>query len=433
MFHADGSVTFFSSMTHKGKSNLAEVSPPSLEGRMALFSKGGKDVFSKAHDFVEADMARQMGIYPYYLPIDRNEGPVAIIDGKEVIMLGSNNYLGLTIHPEVRQAAIRAISDYGTSMTGSRLLNGTSKLHEELEEDLAEFFDKEACLVFTTGYQANLGVISALINEGAALVMDKGDHASIYDAARLSKGEARGYKHNDLADLSRVLEDINSEIGKLVIVDGVFSREGDIVDLPGVERVAHKAGARLAVDDAHGIGIMGSGGRGTAHHFGLQHKVDLIIGTFSKTLASIGGFVVGEAKVVDFIRHFGRSILFSASLPPASTAAAKKALEILKREPERVERVNKNGRYMRENLKSLGFDIGVSETPIVPIVVGDEILALTIWRELLDSGIYVNAVLYPAVQRDRALLRTSYTSEHTREHLDRALEIFVKMKKKHGW
>ncbi|MBI4411721.1 MAG: pyridoxal phosphate-dependent aminotransferase family protein [Deltaproteobacteria bacterium] len=420
-------------MTHKGKSNLAEVSPPSLEGRLSLFSKGGKDVFSKAHDLVEADMARQMGIYPYYLPIDRNEGPVAIIDGKEVIMLGSNNYLGLTIHPEVREAAVQAIRDYGTSMTGSRLLNGTSKLHQELEGDLAEFFGKEASLVFTTGYQANLGVISALINEGAALVMDKGDHASIYDAARLSKGEARGYKHNDLADLSQVLESINSETGKLVIVDGVFSMEGDVVDLPGVERVVHKAGARLAVDDAHGVGILGPGGRGTAHHFGLQDKIDLMIGTFSKTLASIGGFVAGEAKVVDFIRHFGRSILFSASLPPASTAAAKKALEILKREPERVERVNQNGRYMRENLKSLGFDIGVSETPIVPIVVGDEILALTIWRELLDNGIYVNAVLYPAVQRDRALLRTSYTSEHTREHLDLALEIFAKMKKKHGW
>lgn len=400
---------------------------------MSLFSKGGKDVFSKAHDLVEADMARQMGIYPYYLPIDRNEGPVAIIDGKEVIMLGSNNYLGLTIHPEVREAAVQAIRDYGTSMTGSRLLNGTSKLHQELEGDLAEFFGKEASLVFTTGYQANLGVISALINEGAALVMDKGDHASIYDAARLSKGEARGYKHNDLADLSQVLESINSETGKLVIVDGVFSMEGDVVDLPGVERVVHKAGARLAVDDAHGVGILGPGGRGTAHHFGLQDKIDLMIGTFSKTLASIGGFVAGEAKVVDFIRHFGRSILFSASLPPASTAAAKKALEILKREPERVERVNQNGRYMRENLKSLGFDIGVSETPIVPIVVGDEILALTIWRELLDNGIYVNAVLYPAVQRDRALLRTSYTSEHTREHLDLALEIFAKMKKKHGW
>lgn len=418
----------------KSSQVLAEKqSAPTFDGRMALFSKGGKDIFAKAHDFIEADMARQMGIYPYYQTIDRNEGPMAWIGGKEAIMLGSNNYLGLTIHPEVRRSAMKAIAEYGTSLTGSRLLNGTHRLHEELEADLARFFGKEACLVFTTGYQVNLGVLSALVNQESCVIMDKADHASIYDASRLARGEVFGFKHNDPDDLENVLRGINPEKGKLIIIDGVFSMEGDVARLPEVVLLAKKYGARLAVDDAHGIGIMGPGGRGTAHHFGLQDDVDIIIGTFSKTLASIGGFAAGSAKVIDFIRHFGRSILFSASLPPASAAAAKKALAILEREPERVARLNDNGRYMRENLKSLGFDIGITETPIIPIIVGDEILTLTLWRELLDNGVYVNAVLYPAVPREKSLLRTSYTSEHTREHLDRALEIFARLKRKHGW
>jgi 8-amino-7-oxononanoate synthase len=417
----------------KAAQNLAtKATQPNLDSRMALFNQGGKDVFAKAYDFVEADMIRQLGIYPYYQTIDRNEGPVAVVDGKEVVMLGSNNYLGLTIHPEVRQAAIAAIHEFGTSLTGSRLLNGTHKLHAALEEDLARFLGKEDCLVFTTGYQANLGVLSALMAESAVLVMDKGDHASIYDGARLGKSEVVGYKHNDLQDLDRVLSEIDVEKGKLVIVDGVFSMEGDIVKLPEVEAICRKHQARLVVDDAHGLGVMGPGGRGTSHHFNMIDKVDLVVGTFSKTLASIGGFVVGDRKLIDFIKHFARPILFSASLPPASVAAARAALRVLQREPERVERVNHNAKYMREGLKALGFDIGVSETPVVPIIIGDEILTLTLWRELLDAGVYVNAVLYPATQRDKALLRTSYTSEHKREHLDKALDVFKELKNKHG-
>lgn len=415
------------------QSNLAaNDTQPTLDDRMELFSKSGSDVFNKAYELTAVDMLKQMNIYPYYLTIDSNEGPVAIIGGKEVIMLGSNNYLGLTIHPEVRQAAIKAVNDYGTSLTGSRLLNGTHKLHAALEDDLADFLGKPSCLVFTTGYQANLGVLSALMTEDSALIIDKADHASIYDGARLCKAKMTSFKHNSAEDLERVLSGIPAETGKLVLVDGVFSMEGNLAKMPSIQPLCERHRARLALDDAHAFGIIGRGGRGTADHFGMTDKVDLIIGTFSKTLASIGGFVAGDAKVVDFIKHFGRSVLFSASLPPASVAAAKAALSVLRREPERVERVNANGKYMMDGLKALGFNVGASETPIIPIIIGEELLTLTLWRELLDAGVYTNAILYPATPRDKALLRTSYTSEHTREHLDKALDVFARLKKQHG-
>lgn len=416
------------------QSNLAMNEPPaSLDDRMSLFSKSGDDVFNKAYELSAVDMLQQMNLYPYFLPIDRNEGPLAIIDDKEVVMLGSNNYLGLTIHPEVRSAAMKAINDFGTSLTGSRLLNGTHKLHAALEEDLAAFLNKPSCLVFTTGYQANLGVLSALMTADSVLVIDKADHASIYDGARLCKAKTLSYKHNAPEELDCVLANISPNTGKMVLIDGVFSMEGNLARLPEIQAVSAKYKSRLAIDDAHGFGVIGRGGRGTADHFNLTDKVDLIIGTFSKTLASIGGFVAGEPKVIDFIRHFGRSMLFSASLPPSCIAAAKAALAVLKREPERVERVNANGKYMRDGLKALGYNIGISETPIVPVIIGDELLTLTLWRELLDAGVYVNAILYPATPKDKALLRTSYTSEHTREHLDKALDVFGRLKKKHGF
>lgn len=403
-----------------------------LSGRMELFKGGSSDVFDKAYRFVEADMIRQFGIYPYYQTIDRNEGAEAIIEGKTVIMLGSNNYLGLTIHPEVREAACEAIRKYGTSLTGSRLLNGTHVLHEKLEKALSDFFGTESCLVFATGYQANLGVLTALMTENSITILDKANHASIYDAARLAKGRVEYFRHNDTQDLERLLKTLPDDVGKLIVVDGVFSMEGDVADLPALVSLAKKYRCRLVVDDAHGVGIIGTGGRGTVSHYQLEGDVDLIIGTFSKSLASVGGFVVGPEKVIDFIRHFGRSILFSASLPPASVAAAHQALDILQREPERVQRVQQNGHYMRENLRAMGFDTGLSTTPVIPIMIGDEVKGLTMWRELLNEGVYVNAVLYPAVPRDRAMLRTSYTSEHTRDHLDRALAIFKKIKTKHN-
>ncbi len=405
----------------------------SLDGRMEYFKQGGKDVFAKAQDFIEADMIRQLNIYPYYQTIDSNEGPLCIIEGKKVIMLGSNNYLGLTTHPFVRQAAMDAIRDYGTSLTGSRLLNGTHKLHLELEQDLATFFGKEACLVFTTGYQANIGVISAMLSKGNYLVMDKMAHASIYDGAKVSRGELASFQHNDMTDLEQVLTSLDPMAGKMIMVDGVFSMEGDVAKLGEMVALKEKYHTRLVVDDAHGVGVIGPGGRGTSHHFGLQDKVDLIVGTFSKSLASVGGFAVGDHKVIDFIKHYGRSVVFSASLPPASVAAARAALHVLQREPERVDRVQAHGQYMRDALKSHGFDTGESQTPIVPIVVGDELLALTLWRELINEGVYVNSVVYPAVPRERAMLRTSYTSEHTREQLDQALEVLVKLKKKHAF
>lgn len=406
---------------------------PNLDNRMDLFQTGGKDVFAKAEKFIEANMLRDINLYPYYQIIDRNEGPRAIIEGKEVVMLGSNNYLGLTIHHDVRAAAKNAVEKYGTSLTGSRLLNGTHQLHEELEKELAEFLDKEDALVFTTGYQANLGVLSALVTKGDVLIMDKANHASIYDGATLCKGEEVRYNHNDMEDLERVLKEIDPDAGKLIMIDGVFSMEGDLAKLPEIQKLAEKYNARLVVDDAHGVGVVGPGGKGTAHHFGIEDSVDLIVGTFSKSLASVGGFVAGPKKVIDFIKHFGRSIVFSASLPPASAAAALEALRVLKKEPERVERVNANAHYMREVLQSEGFNIGASETPVIPIIVGNELLALTLWRELMNEGVYVNSVLYPATPKDKALLRTSYTSEHTKEDLDKALTALIKLKKQHDF
>jgi 8-amino-7-oxononanoate synthase len=404
-----------------------------LAGRMQLTSEGHRDAFHRAYQFKEVGILREMGIYPFHLTIDSNQGPIAIVDGSEIIMLGSNNYLGLTIHPEVRQAAMNAIAEYGTSMTGSRLLNGTHRLLIELEEKLAAFLNKPACLVFTTGYQVNLGILSSFFKKGTALILDEPVHASIHDGSRLGNGEKHFFKHNDMQDLEKLMVTASPGTAKIIMVDGVYSMEGDIAPLDQICAVAARHQARVILDDAHGIGMLGGSGQGSAAHFGVTDQIDLMAGTFSKTLASVGGFVAGEASVIDYIKHWGRPMLFSASLPPASAAAAIKSLEIMQREPERVHRLNDNAAYMRKSLRQLGFDIGASETAIIPIVVGDEIKCLTIWKELLDMGVYTNAVLYPAVPQDRSILRTSYTSEHSREHLDKALDIFSQLKQKHSW
>ncbi len=395
--------------------------------------EGHDDAFKKAYDFDSSALLKQLNCYPYYQTIDQNEGPEAIVNGKLCTMLGSNNYLGLTIDKRVRNAAIKATDDFGTSLTGSRLLNGTHKIHLELEAELATFLNKESALVFTTGYQANIGVTTALIGENDYLIMDRFNHASITDGANLAKGTNVTYKHNDMADLEKTLQDIPQGKGKVIMFDGVFSMEGDVCDLPNIVKLAKKYNARVIVDDAHGIGVIGEAGRGTANHFNLEDDVDLISGTFSKALASVGGFVAGDKKVIERIKHFGRSIIFSASLPPASAAAALEALRIMQKEPERVARLNENAKYMREKLVEHGFNIGHTTTPIVPIIVGADMTALNLWRELLDEGIYVNSVIYPAVAQNQALLRTSYTSEHTREHLDKAIDILCKMKKKHNF
>jgi 8-amino-7-oxononanoate synthase len=347
-------------------------------------------------------------------------------------MFGSNNYLGLTTHPRVREAASQAVLRYGSSLTGSRLLNGTLAMHGQLEERLAWFLGKEACVVFTTGYQANLGVIQALVNQHAALALDHRAHASLYDAARLVDGATYNFRHADPGHLEQVLSKIPHDGGVLVALEGVFSMEGDMADLPAFLEVAEKYGARVLLDDAHGIGVHGRGGRGTADHFGVADRVDLIVGTFSKSLASIGGFAAGSAKVVEYIRHFGRAFLFTASLPPASVAAASAALELLIEEPALVDRLQANvGRY-RAAIARQGFPVSRDSTPIVPILGGEEERTLRLWKEILDAGLYVNAALMPAVPRGQSLLRTSVMATHAPEQIERASSILGEASRRLG-
>jgi 8-amino-7-oxononanoate synthase len=341
-------------------------------------------------------------------------------------MCGSNNYLGLTTHPEVRAAAQEAVARYGTSCTGSRFLNGTLDLHEQLERELAEWVGKEAALVFSTGMQVNLGTISALVCKGDTVVLDKFDHASIVDGARLGWGKTRRFRHNDMEDFERVLKSIPEDEGVLVVVDGLYSMEGDIANLPEIVPLCQKYGARLMVDDAHAIGVLGEG-RGTAAHFGLTEGADLIMGTFSKSLASLGGFIAGDEDVIHYVKHFARSFIFSASISPPNAAAALAALHVMAREPERVARVNEIGDIMRDGFHKLGFDTGASITPVIPIVIGDDMRTLMAWKILFDNGVYVNSVLEPAVPPGRQLLRTSYIATHTDDQLDRVLDTFKQL------
>ncbi len=396
------------------------------------WEKGGHDVLEKAYSWEIYRQFAATGLYPYFQPLDENQGPVARYQGREVLMLGSNNYLGLTTHPKVREASAEAVRKYGTSMTGSRFLNGSMRLHEELEEKIARFLGKEASLVFTTGYQANLGVLTALINKNSVAVVDRFAHASIHDGCRLMEGENIKFRHNDLAEVDRILSELPSETGALLFVDGVYSMEGDLAPLPEMVRLAKKHKIRLAVDDAHGIGVTGPGGRGTSHHFEVQNDVDLIVGTFSKSLASIGGFAAGDRSVIDFIKHFGRPMIFSASLAPACAAAASTALDILIAEPERAKTVRANAQFLKEELSRLGFETQHSDAAIVPVIIGDSLKTFLIWKELLDQGVYTNPILYPAVAKGREMLRTSTLATHTRDHLSRALEIFKKVGKNYG-
>jgi 8-amino-7-oxononanoate synthase len=389
------------------------------------------DLFEKCYGFTEAKEAIAAGYYPYFIPLTENEGSVATFRGHRLIMCGSNNYLGLTTDPRVRQAAIDAIKRYGTSCTGSRFLNGTLEMHEQLERELAEYVGKEAALVFSTGMQVNLGTISALTGRGDYIILDKEDHASIVDGAKLSYGETRRFAHQDMDELERLLAKLPPEKGKLVVVDGLFSMEGDIAPLPEMVPLCKKYGARLMVDDAHAIGVLG-GGRGTAAHYGITDQVDLIMSTFSKSFASLGGFVAGDEPVIHYIKHHARSFLFSASIPPSNAAAALAALHIMCDEPERIERLKENADYMRQGYRQLGFDIGNSTTPVIPIVIGDRDLTLLSWRMLFDAGVFVNPVLSPGVQPGRELLRTSYMATHTREQLDQVLGTFEQVGKQLG-
>jgi 8-amino-7-oxononanoate synthase len=409
----------------------------SMASRTSLSALGGRDVFEKAFQFRAADNARKMGVYPFFRPLDLNDGPEAILEGRRVTMFGSNNYLGLTTHPKVREAASEAIAKFGTSMTGSRLVNGSMKLHNQLEEKLAAFHGKESALVFTTGYQVNLATLAALLsNKKCVAVIDRNDHASIYDGVRL--GQAVGarmvrYKHNDAESLDRTLSELAPDEGAFVITDGVFSAEGEIARLPELSAVAKKHGARMFVDDAHALGVIGPSGRGTAAHFGIADQIDLIGGTFSKSLASIGGWLVGERKVLDYIQHFASSFMFAASAAPPCVAAAMAALDVMQEEPWRMEQLRKNYTYMREELKKMGFDVGNSETAVIPVYVRQDLRTIMMWKELLDvHGVYTNPFISPGVPPKQAMLRTSYMATHTKEHLDRGLEAFRAAGKKFG-
>jgi 8-amino-7-oxononanoate synthase len=390
------------------------------------------DLFDKCQQFTAAKEAQAAGLYPYFIPLTDSEGTEVTVGDHHLIMVGSNNYLGLTSHPKVRQAAIDATRRYGTSCTGSRFLNGTLELHLELERRLADFIGVEAALVFSTGYQTNVGTISALVGRGDFVITDKDDHASIVDGCRLSFGEMRRFRHNDMAHLGRVLAGLPEDVGKLVVVDGIFSMGGDIAPLPEIIPLCQEYGARLMVDDAHSIGVLG-GGRGTAAHFGCTDQVDLTMGTFSKSFASLGGFIAGAREVVHYIQHHARSLIFSASMPPASAAATLAALGVMEEEPERIARVNQIGERMRVGLRQLGFNVGTSETPIIPIIIGDDMRTFFIWKLLYEAGIYTNAVISPAVPPESALLRTSYMATHTDEQLDRVLEAFTQVHQMGGF
>jgi 8-amino-7-oxononanoate synthase len=380
------------------------------------------DIFQKCADYQDARMAQAAGLYPYFLPLEDTEGTEVIVDGRRILMIGSNNYLGLTTDPRVRQAAIDAIDRFGTSCTGSRFLNGTLRLHQDLEARLAAYVGKPAALVFSTGYQTNLGTISCLVQRGDVVVADKDDHASIVDGCMLALGELRRFSHNDLGHLDRVLGAIDPDAGRMVVVDGVYSMGGDLAPLPQLIEVCKAHGARLMVDDAHSLGVMG-GGRGTAAHFGVTDDVDLIMGTFSKSFASLGGFIAGDDDVIHYIQHHARALIFSASMPASNVAAVMAALEIMENEPERVERLWAVTERMRTGLKAMGFNMGPSVTPVIPIITGDTATTILAWKKCFEAGLYTNPVLAPAVPPDQCLLRTSYMATHTDEQIDRALAI----------
>lgn len=381
------------------------------------------DIFDKVGGFTAAKDAMELGIYPYFRALSDSEGVTATFEGKNVVMIGSNNYLGLTTDPRVRQAAADALARFGTSVTGSRFLNGTLEFHLELERRLANFVDKEAALVFSTGYQTNLGTVSAVVGKGDYAILDKDAHASTVDGAMMSRGELKRFKHNDVEDLERVLSKLPEEAGKLVIVDGVYSMGGDIARLPEIIDVCKKYGARLMVDDAHGLGVMGQG-RGTSAHFGVTEGVDLIMGTFSKSFASIGGFIAGDASIIHYIQHHARPLIFSAALPAPNAAAVLEALNIMETEPQHVEKLWSNAEFMRKGFKELGYNIGQSTTPIIPVIIGDQYLTGITWAALIEEGVYTNPVVPPAAPPGQSLLRTSYTATQEQEHLEQALRGF---------
>jgi 8-amino-7-oxononanoate synthase len=428
-------------LTFKGRFNWIskdeEKNNGSKDRKATLRQTDGKkipvDLFEKCFAFTRADEIKAAGLYPYFRPIEENEGPVVQIEGRKIIMAGSNNYLGLTAHPSVKEAAIKAVEKYGTGCSGSRYLTGTLALHNEFEARLAKFMGKEACLLFSTGYQTAQGIIPTLVQRGEYVITDKDNHASIVVGVVMAKGmfaDFIRYKHNDMKDLERVISRLPIEAGKLIVTDGVFSTSGNIVNLPDLVTIAKKYNARILVDDAHSIGVIGKGGRGTASHFNLVDEVDMTFGTFSKTFASLGGFVVGAERVINYLKHHSSALIFSASPTPASVAAALAALDLLEKEPWRIERLKQNADKMRKGFKAAGFKIIEGQTAIIPVIIGDDMLAFKFWKELFDMGVFVNTFISPGVPPGMQMMRTSYMATHEDHHLDQILDAFVKVGKK---
>ncbi|WP_138430499.1 aminotransferase class I/II-fold pyridoxal phosphate-dependent enzyme [Fodinibius saliphilus] len=385
------------------------------------------DIFSKAYDFTKADEIKEKGLYPYFKPLQATDGTTVQIDGREVIMAGSNNYLGLTNDPRVIEAARNVIKTYGTGCTGSRYLNGTLDLHLELEEKLAAFMNKDSCVLFSTGYQTNEGSIQTIAGRRDIIFSDKDNHACIVSGTLVSNAKTMRYQHNDLEQLEKLLQRADSEAGKIIVSDGVFSMSGTIAKVDKLVELKKEFGARLYLDDAHAIGVVGEGGRGSASTYGLIDEVDLISGTFSKSFASLGGFLVGDHEVIEYIRHNSPAHIFSASMPPANVATVLKALEILQEETWRLDRLAEISDYMRNSLRDMGFNVWSSQTPIIPVVIGEMIDCFEFWKGLFEAGVYVNAVVPPGVPRGQSLVRTSYMATHTDDHLNRILEAFRKV------
>jgi len=386
---------------------------------MDIFDKCRNDEIIKTVNYL-----KEHGVFPYFHTMESGQDPEVIVEGKNMVMMGSNNYLGLTSNWRVKTAAINAVRKYGVGCTGSRFLNGTLDIHEKLEGEIADLVGKEAALLFSTGMQSNFGAISALVDRHEYILLDEYDHASIIDGCRLSFGKVFKFKHNDMADLERVLNFIGKEKGKLIIVDGIYSMEGDIANLPEIVRLAKKYNARVMVDDAHGIGVLGKNGAGTAAHFGLTDQVDIIMGTFSKSLASTGGFIAADKDIIFYLKHHSRILIFTASMCPPNTASVRAALEILRNGERRRKQLWKNTAKMKKGLQLLGYDTGKSETPIIPIIIGDDEKAFRMWRILFDVGIFSTPVVSPAAPVGRALIRVSLMATHTNEHIERALEAF---------
>jgi 8-amino-7-oxononanoate synthase len=391
------------------------------------------DVFKKAYSFTRAREAQAAGYYPYFVPISKTSANEVEVNGHRLIMAGSNNYLGYTHDRRVMEAAADAARKYGTGCTGSRFLNGTLDIHQKLERDLAAFNHKEDCLIFSTGFQTNLGTISSLIGRDDVVVTDKLDHASIVDGCRLSFGETRRFRHNDMEDLENVLRKIDPPRGRMVVVDGVFSMEGNIARLPEMVEICKRYGARFMVDEAHSVGVLGETGIGTAELRGVVDDTDLLVGTFSKSFGSIGGYVAGEEKVIHYMKHHARSLIFSASMPPYAVATVQKCLDLIKEEPERRQRVLKISDRMRSEFQRMGYDTGESETPIVPVVLGELERTFVFWKRLYEEGIFTNPVVAPAVPVTSSRIRTSYMATHTEENLDQIASAFQKVGRELGF